>query len=343
MQINFLLGPGIMLTPDWLVLLIRIIIFAVFLALYVFQNKYEPSIIISMFVVILLGLYNQNEYILNFAYIILIMGVMKNYTVSFNCNIIFFSCLLYSIILFPIILHGYVTNASVYEPLTGRVRNTLGFRYAYFAGLFCFSIFLSYYFIIGKIEVGKFKKIIIYSSMAFCLVAMSWADSRAPLYCIILGIIADIFFRNRLLLIIVSKILPFLPLFLLFLSYYIAISYDYKTNDILSGRPYLYSLFVNQITWVDALFGTSLSFLQYPLDNSYFIFMSALGFLFVIPLFIIIKKHFSKYVDRREVIFILITLIYGFSEVIVVKIEILSVILFYLILLGNPIKQKKSQ
>lgn len=89
----------------------------------------------------------------------------------------------------------------------------------------------------------------------FCLVIPLLTDSRTPLYTLIVSFIFYVLLRFSFFRLLTRIFIPLVPAIFMGLTLYIAFYYNHDVNALLSGRPYLYSLYLKDFGWVDYLLG----------------------------------------------------------------------------------------
>ncbi|HGX0460886.1 TPA: hypothetical protein ACNRX9_004404, partial [Escherichia coli] len=221
----------------------------------------------------------------------------------------------------------------LYSPDTGRYRNSLGFISPNYPGLIAFSCIVALFSCIGmlKSKVGKKSKVLVVIIALFCLVIPLLTDSRTPLYTLIVSFIFYVLLRFSFFRLLTRIFIPLVPAIFMGLTLYIAFYYNHDVNALLSGRPYLYSLYLKDFGWVDYLLGGE-GTQGFSVDSSYLLLLSCFG---VFSFFIIATLLYKCLVNNKNkyvyAIFFSI-FVYGLSESIMVRPEISVVFLFYSLL-----------
>ena len=186
------------------------------------------------------------------------------------------------------------------------IRHSFGFTHPNGIFMFYIPILLSAYLL----EDNKKKFYIIFSALSIILYKISL--SRTGIYCVIILFVLDIIKEK----IDYKKIIGFLPLIFLGLSYFIATKYGISRsnniNILLSGRPYLWNRIIQNANMF-TMFGSNVLKDLY-LDNFYLAMIYRCG-LYSSLLYYYILVFGVRNIDNKKVLVsIMIFMIYGLAE-----------------------------
>ncbi|EFO9109570.1 TPA: hypothetical protein L1N01_004025 [Escherichia coli] len=333
MQLNSMLAVGLGWLPQSVALSVRVCVGGYLLYHYIRNGKMHYSLYVLLLVMLTLFVINDMMLIINFIFVSLMIYSIKDNGEESIIKSIYYSTIALSLIFIVISLNGILHPTILYSPDTGRYRNSLGFISPNYPGLIAFSCIVALFSCIGmlKSKVGKKSKVLVVIIALFCLVIPLLTDSRTPLYTLIVSFIFYVLLRFSFFRLLTRIFIPLVPAIFMGLTLYIAFYYNHDVNALLSGRPYLYSLYLKDFGWVDYLLGGE-GTQGFSVDSSYLLLLSCFG---VFSFFIIATLLYKCLVNNKNkyvyAMFFSI-FVYGLSESIMVRPEISVVFLFYSLL-----------
>ena len=318
------------------------------------------AILISIIIVIHFNRYNLN-YINFFIVIFGISIITKNgeliYTFiillalkEFEPKDIIKSYLIINLFYFiiTIVLNkaGILESSKLYYTSNMVIRDDLGFGNPNRAFLSFYLIWISYLYI--KFETYNIKHRIILITSAIIMYNITY--SRTAFITIVLTMIIVEIIRivdikkNHIIIALIPTIIVSITLFIGY-----RMNNSIIMNEILSKRPQLWNLFLNNDMYKINLFGYDNNIIEYmsrgsklALDNSYIYILFKNGivtFLMIIGIYTLMLYMYGKYNKKKEVIIITSILIYSFGESILTDIST-NITLIYIYIVLSSIKFK---
>jgi|SRR5471030_949600 len=328
MQITSMLATGLLAISDTQALIVRGIIGASILYLYLKELTANPYLIATSLLLIVVFAINRNFTSINILFTVWLIFLMRRPGPDEIIKVIFYSTLLFSIIFCAFIVKGVIHPDIVYIMETGRYRNNLGFWSANYPGFISFSCFMTLLCCIGYLRSAvSFKyRLIAFIVMSVCFFTPWIADSRTPGYAMIISLVFFVCVSLRPIRKFAILFLPFVPLLMFSLTVYLSKLHGGKIDFLLSGRLSYYNDYLSNIDPMSILIGSPLP--DFALDSSYLVLFSAFGVFYLLAITYLLYKATTNNPNKYFITLIFSVLCYGFTEAVMARSEIPVVILF---------------
>lgn len=339
MQLNSMLATGLGILTPTNAMIVRIIISTCILIIYFRKKIINVKLYLFTCVMIFFIILNKNQTIINFCFIAWMIYAIRAEGVIESLKGIYYSTIIFSLFFIIFSAKGILQPELVYIAETGRYRNNMGFLQANYPGFMAFSCFITLFSCVGylKNNTGRISKYLAYIIMAICFFIPILADSRTPSYAMILSIVFFLTISCNPIRKVCLLILPFMPLILITLTFYISQNHSVGLNDFLSGRPEYYSRYLNLIGDDGLFLGSQLP--DFPLDNSYLILLSCFGIFYIPFLMALLYKGIRNNNNKYMLTVTFSILIYGFTEAVMARPEISVIFLYYYLFAINTDKK----
>lgn len=322
-------------------LMIGVIIFLIIFIIIIGKYTYKKIFMLSLLFLICALIYIKTQFMAPF--LLLLFSICLKYVRLIDIvKIYFYTNIFYFLIIISLSLTEIIPN-SVMVSYNGIKRYSLGFGNPNTLFIILFIILASFLYInFDKNNIITNIIIIIISYIFFYM-----TKSRTGFYSVCIMVLLIIFFkkcqfrkRNFLIKYLLKNIIIIVTLFSLFL----AISFnnmDGFINQILSKRPYYWNIYINNDIYKIGMFGNNMlgnkmfeEFIkEFPLDNAYLYIICIQGIFSFIVYSIIYYfgiRSLIYYNMNKEILFIIIFLIYGIFENITFNIALNFTLLFIL-------------
>lgn len=294
------------------------------------------SIKLSVIEILIVGLLlisflYHGESSLNLLLVVLFILVSRRLGEKYATKIIAVSAVIL-IALNLVLLFAHVLPDFSYISTKGRFRRTLGFENPNQTSLFfCAAITL--------VLIPKFRKSLFFAALfAFLLYIANVTDTRG-LYaccivfctCYILFLLSYHFGHNGLPAVISTGVLAFVVVG----SFALPLLENTPVNDLLSGRPSLFSAFASNLTISDWITGSPVNF---SLDNFYLVAVANYGLPLLVLLLIVIQRaivNLAIHAEVSKLAFICGVLAYSFVESFLFRPELLITLAFWCVVFCN--------
>lgn len=280
---------------------------------------------------------NSSVYVMNILFILFFLVASDGVSLKRVVSLVFFVSILGAILHFCIYLGGYGSEVdySVYE----RMRDGMGFNNPNMLALVYFSLACAA-MMYASFQTRWLARIWSLAFVVLSLYVIIRSDSRTSLYALIFLIVLILFSKWRVFSSLLSRLLPFVFPVGLIVTFFLATPAASFLNEILSMRPYFFSI-VSAALGVSGLLIGGVIPAEVPVDNSYLLAFSAVGVPLVMAVVYLCMRK-SAYISRNFVPFIVAGVAISLTESYLMRPEIPFSLLFFFIIFNSAKVRLKS-